>query len=480
MSYKYRTVVSITDTDVKILQARMRRGVPVPFHSFVKARESPVDDSLQAALQEGLSSSVARVGHLVLLIPRRQVVVRQIRLPSQSVPELRRMVDLQVSHLTPFAREDIVTCHSIIEREPDGYSRVLVQAVQKDLVLGYLRLFADRKLSCHQVVLSSAGIGAWYKANAFSRREDKGRVVLVLDLDRRGSELCFLQDDRLLFSRYLAFGHEESRPEAISLFLEQVLLTTEAYHREHMGGPVSRFVVTSDADISWLKDRLGELDIAPAVDMISVRQQALDKHKKNHAGLFAEPVSWTALLGGLSEGLSKETDLIPREIIQIKSSTVKRREIIRFVIVLLGTLGVLWGSFNIDNFQKERNLSRLQTAVQAQQLSVNRAQENIQAIEALQDKLRSRTVLVDILSGLYEKVPEPIALRSLQLDLNGTIVLLGFGESRSAVNQFHNNLVGSAMFQNVALEYATERKRFKEEYVEFKILCQLSRFEKGE
>jgi len=46
------------------------------------------------------------------------------------------------------------------------------------------------------------------------------------------------------------------------------------------------------------------------------------------------------------------------------------------------------------------------------------------------------------------------------------------------VNQFHNNLVSSLMFQKVSLESATERKQYKEEYVEFKILCQLSRDEK--
>jgi len=141
-------------------------------------------------------------------------------------------------------------------------------------------------------------------------------------------------------------------------------------------------------------------------------------------------------------------------------------------------MGVLWAALNLENFQKERRLSRLQAVVQEQQVSVKRAQENIEAVEALQDKLHSRIVLVDILRGLYEQVPEPVSLRSLQLDPKGTMIVSGLGVSRSAVNQFHNNLVSSLMFQKVSLEYATERKQYKEEYVEFKILCQLSRDEK--
>ena len=480
MSLKYRTVIAVTDTDVKILQARMRRGVPVPFHSFVKPRQNASEDVLPAALLEGLSAPGSRAGHIILLVPRRQVLVRQVRLPSHSGQEIQRMVDLQVSHLTPFTREDIVTCHSILDRDPDGHARVLIQAVQKDIVFGYLRLLSDRKLSCQRVILSSSGISAWYKTNMCSR-QDKGRVAAVLDVDRRGSELCFMQDDSLLFSRYLAFGHEVERPEEAEVFLSQILLTMEAYRREAMGNPVSRFIVVSDAEFGRrLKELLGKhLEGVPDIELVSARQQALDKHKKNHPGLFSGAVSWTALLGGISESFSKEANLIPREIIQIKSSTVRRREMTRFMIVLLGTLGILWGAFNLDNFQKEKTLAQFKAALKDQQVEVKRAQENIQAVEALQNKLLSRTVLVDILQGLYGKVPEAIALRSLQLDPNGTIILLGFGESRSAVNQFHNNLVSSAMFQKVALEYATERKRFKEEYVEFKILCQLSGDEKG-
>jgi Tfp pilus assembly protein PilN len=478
MSNKYKTVLLITDTDIKILQAKAQRGGAEPFYSFVKARAHPSPEFLQSALREGLPASLKRIGQVVLLISRRQVLMLPARFPSHSGAEIQRMVDLQVSHLTPFAREEIVICHSVVDREPDGYARVLIQAAPQDLVLSYLRLLAGRNVPCHQVILSSVGVGAWYRKNVLAPGEDAGRVVAILDVDRRGSELCFLRDDTLLFSRYLPFGHEEESPEAMSSLAEQVLLTVEAYRRECMGGPISRCIIMSDADLSRVKDLINGLDIAPAVDLVSVRQRTLGKMRKPPAGLLAEPVSWTALLGALSDGLPKEANLLPGEIIRIKSSTLKRRARIRFVAVLLGTLGVLWGALNLDNFQKERKLAHLKDALQAQEVSVRKAQENIEAIEALQVKLRSRVVLVDILRGLYEKVPEPISLRSLQLDHKGTVILQGFGESRSAVNQFHNNLVSSAMFQNVALEYATERKQYKEEYVEFKILCQLSRDEK--
>jgi len=469
MSDIYKTVVSITDTDVKILQARVRRGEAVPFYFFVRDLDHSSPESLQAALREGLPASLTRIGHVVLLVSRREVLMRPVRLPSHSASEIQRMVDLQISHLTPFAREDLVICHTVTAKEPDGYSRVLIQAAPKGIVLSQISLLTARKVPCHQVVLSSFGVGAWSRRNLLSPRDAADHVVALLDVDRRGSELCFMRGGMLLFSRYLAFGHEDENPETRAAFLAQIFLTVKACRREGWGGSVARFIIISEADLAWMKERLQDPEISPAVEQVSVRQRVLERLKKNHGGLIPGSVSWTALLGGLSNGLSQETNLIPREIIQIKSSALKRREGIRFVIALLGMMGVLWAALNLENFQKERRLSRLQAVVQEQQVSVKRAQENIEAVEALQDKLHSRIVLVDILRGLYEQVPEPVSLRSLQLDPKGTMIVSGLGVSRSAVNQFHNNLVSSLMFQKVSLEYATERKQYKEEYVEFKI-----------
>ncbi len=473
MKDKYRSTFEITDGQVKILQARIQRGLPVVFRSFVKDITETTPEELPAIVKEGAGTH-SKGGRLILVIPRRFVTVKLMSLPSDSPAEIQRMLDLQIHQQIPFAREDIVYCHAIVGQDAQGYSKILVQIVQKEIVERYLNVLSSAHLSCQNVVLTSIGILSWYRANILARVQHKNDAVIILDIDRSCSELCIVQGDRLLFSRYLPFGHQDILKGGGGDYLQQIQMTVETYARERMGSALSRFYILSDRPVVSLQRQL-ETSGIPGVEVISPRGISM-RQKKDRQPQFTdqEDLSFTASLGCLGLPVFEGMNLIPAEIIQSKSSKVKRKELFKFWAVLTSACILLWVAFNLDNYQKGRQLAAMKAEIKAIQPDVRKAEETIQSIEFLKDKIQDRTILVEIIKRLFLQVPEPISLRSLQLDHQGTIILLGFGESRSSVNQFHNNLVDSAIFQKVALEYATERKRFKEEYVEFKIVCQLS------
>jgi len=83
--------------------------------------------------------------------------------------------------------------------------------------------------------------------------------------------------------------------------------------------------------------------------------------------------------------------------------------------------------------------------------------------------------MVDIIHRLYRLTPENVSYRSLSIDENDNLTIQGISEKRVDVNEFQKNLIGSPLFKDVNLKYATQRRVFEGEITDFKITCQIVR-----
>jgi hypothetical protein len=84
------------------------------------------------------------------------------------------------------------------------------------------------------------------------------------------------------------------------------------------------------------------------------------------------------------------------------------------------------------------------------------------------------STVVDIIKEFYGILPGEMSLKALSLDRTGALVIEGLAQTGSEVNKLQNGLVNSPLFKEVNLQYATKRRRFNEEYTDFKIICRLA------
>jgi len=464
--------IEFTDSHVKLLELRWARG-----HHIVTQFESvrlrgPEPEALDQALSQLVSGR--NFSGVAALIPGRYAILKQITLPSHSDDEIENMLSLQINHLGPFPREEIVFGHIVLDKDLQGYSRVLVVVVQKENILFFLKALQKQSLMPRHLFLGSQGILTWYLFQKRVAKLTDAACVMIADVDDDNTEVCFCHHDKLFFSRNIRFGSRDMTGEKMEAFLEQIGLTLGAYLKENMGPDITRNVVIANTDARiQLAQKLEEYYRVPVDVLTSLDHVIWDKS----IGLSPEKkiggLSLTRSLGFLLGRGHAFVNLIPQEVVHTQASRIRRRTILRFTLMLLltGLLGL--GVLGAKIYKNKQHLQTIEIELRQTESRVEAAKKEIDLLRNFASQRQQRILFVDIFRELYQLTPGGINFQVLELNNQRVLSIQGNASSGSDVNLFQNRLVESPIFQEVNLQYATQRVRFRQEYTEFKIVCQL-------
>jgi len=469
------TTIEISEFHIKLLQV-LRQGGRI---RLVRHQAKQIADSSFEGIVNLLSSMVddkVRESHIIGIIPRSQSMVRYFSLPSHSGQELSKMISLQIGNQTPYAKEDIVFDHSLISKNPDGYSKVLAAIVHKEVTQKYLDVFKKCQLTLNSLTLSSSsivnGFYHWQKAV----KKENIALLMVINVDTSDSEICFCFDGKLLFSRNIHFGAKDLGGDFQNDFVREVSLTLESYRKENLGSLPSRVVLISSFHESiFLKEKIFE-EIRIPVDIIDL-YRVFPKMKDCFIPILSEGdyFSSSSSLGAVFRGPQKPFDLLPKkenETRKIKAQQVMWLQLIGLFFVA-GCLIVAAFSFNL--YQEKIVSKKLEMQHQQLRPRVEEVRTKKNRIADIKNYLVSVPSMVDIIHRLYRLTPENVSYRSLSIDENDNLTIQGISEKRVDVNEFQKNLIGSPLFKDVNLKYATQRRVFEGEITDFKITCQIVR-----
>ena len=95
-------------------------------------------------------------GHIpaAVLLPRRDVIIRQVNLPGVTDDDLTSAINLQIDSLHPFAEDDIVHCFARIGKTPS----ILVGITRREVMERYANLFAEAGIKIASFTFSAAAI----------------------------------------------------------------------------------------------------------------------------------------------------------------------------------------------------------------------------------------------------------------------------------------------------------------------------------
>src|SRR3990167_988360 len=156
------TAIEITDTHIKLIQAQRLRHAGSLTHCDFKELPEPTDPAVSKVLSQMIKAARIKPSTVTAVIPRRFAILRHLSLPSHADSEIRKMVELQIAKQIPYPREDVVLDYLIIEKQPSGYSKVLIVAVHKDVINRYLKIFKDAGVNLNSLTLSSVGLLGWF------------------------------------------------------------------------------------------------------------------------------------------------------------------------------------------------------------------------------------------------------------------------------------------------------------------------------
>jgi Tfp pilus assembly protein PilN len=479
------TTVEITETHVKWFQARQQRSGNLLSYASIKKleknfTESSVEDVARVLKEITLPKEVEKEG-VVVIIPRRVVILKQLSLPALAQDDLAKMIALQITNLMPYAREDVIFDFSVIEQTA-GYTKALVAIVHKDIVHKYLAAMEAVGVVVAKCVLSSIGISGWFFTQQQKTKAGVGAgnlapaAVALIHIDDSHAEICFCADGKLLFSRSINGGIKDLTAGNMPMFIEQIGLTLGAYKNEGLGKEIRKiFILSKSAGASLLQEKLKEYYQVPVEAVTPLDDLSCEKNFSLSSLGASQEVAAAASFGFLLGDVSKTINLLPAAVLDTKRAHLRRRLGMRVAVMAVAAFALGVAALQMGIHQKESYLKDIKNKIKGTKSATAAAEKRIQLLRFVKEETGARLFVVDVIKELYDLTPQEISFRLVALSSQGMLDIQGFAETGAGVNLFQRRLAGSPFFKGVALENATKTRRFgQEEFTNFKITAQLA------
>jgi Tfp pilus assembly PilM family ATPase len=467
-------VIEITDTHVKLVQTKKLRGQPVVSHCAIKALHDFTDGEIINTLVNLARSRNVQSDQILFVIPRKFAILKFLHMPSHNIAEIKKMVGLQLVNQIPYALEDVVFDCEVIEKEASGYAQVLAVVVHKEVCQRYWDIFRKAGLQLSSATLSSSGLVNWLNFQVTRRKDVVSGVTAIINIDMVQSEVCFCENGKLIFSRHISYGSKDVDADNFIALMNQIDLSLRAYQNETKRGIVTQIIIVSAiAEIVMLKSRL-EHDYKISVRVMTPLENFLAQKNASFPSLTDQPGVSVAV--GLGLGMSEPKavlNLAPQEIEHKKKSQRIKSEWIVFFALLVAVILLIASIPGADYFRQNAKLKRLEEAVKAQDAQVKAAEAKIDQVNALDAEIKGRIKVPDVIAEINRLLLPEISLRAIYLSPDGKLILQGYSQTSAAVNTFQGQLLKSNLFKEMNLEFATKRRIFDVDVVEFKIVSQL-------
>lgn len=480
MRKEITTVVELTETHLKLVQSKDTPQGKILTQILFKELTSGSEEATVNSLRDLLSEVKIGPDELICVLPRNQATVRMLKLPSQETSEIDNMVNLQIAKYTPYNREDVIVDYLIVGKDVEGYTQILLVIVHKDVVNRYINIFRAAKLILRQLTLGSQGICDLYlyyqhKLHLTTEKE----AVVILDIDRIDTEICFYCQGNLVFSRALQFGNQEINEERISSFLEELRLTLSAYQNERFGSAVKRLVLTSASqNLEALSKRI-ESELSLEVEIINPQLELLkDKGVDLPLSWLKGEVSANAVLGLALQKPEKPLNLLPTTVLAEHQELTKSKQALYSITLSAVVIGLVLLGVLVKIYRESQYLQIISRSIEANGKKAREAEQMLKKIELIQERLFSGIASIDIIYELYQRFPQRMSLSMLDVEENGNILIEGSSLLMADVFDFQSRLEKSPRFKNVEVKFASKRNSSAGEVTDFKITCQVEKKER--
>lgn len=175
-------------------------------------------DGIREAVEDGRVES----RNAVVAVSGHSVIVKKVRVPSQTQEELEEAIHWEAEQYIPFDINEVHLDFQILDRSADDRQMdVLLVAAKKDLVDDYLQIVSEAGLT-----LSCIDVAAFAVENAFEANYDhsEGENVALVNVGAEVININVMHDGVPAFARDIATGgnrHTEEIQKALSIDFEQ-------------------------------------------------------------------------------------------------------------------------------------------------------------------------------------------------------------------------------------------------------------------
>jgi len=310
--------VEIGSDWLKIAQKDRPNGKALCHVNLLKLAQ--VKEDVSTAIAGSFRTLQINTQFVVACIPRHLVTVRMLELPATDPEEISDMIDLQVGKQTPYAKEDIVFAHKIVETGASGYTKVMLAIVTRSIVGERIDALTKAGLIVKRIAISSEGVCNWFRANYLAGvTRQSAQTVILVDVDSNYSDFIVMRKGKMVFSRSILIGANHLTQDAADWhgkFAGELKQSLERYQSGEKNVEIITKVYLSGSGPN-IKGLDGILASALGAD-VEKTDQLKNLHSRNISEIMRVEnlrfVSVTQILGVAMEDEEPCMDLTPNEL----------------------------------------------------------------------------------------------------------------------------------------------------------------------
>ena len=371
----------------------------------------------------------------ILIIPRYQVTLRFIELPSVDSSEIKNMAEFQALKELPYSKEEIITSFRNMGSYKKGFSYIMLAIAKRQLIEDMMK---ERKARPESIALETEALYLYLLKKEVIKYD---KVSLVLDIHKDYSEIMVTDKTKPVFSR--GFRNEAG-------LMEEINRSLLFYKRDKANKDIEEVFVTypSSLSIDNVRPYMKEYFSVP----VNFHEYKKDSNNLNFP--FA-------------------IELLPGEYIEKRVNKENMRQAF-FTYFLLLVTAVMLASLFIFRMHEKNNLINMLTK-KDNEIRKDAGQLNtfLKKTDMLKSQSSEGELIISILKESYELVPGDIVISGLNYDGKDVLYYKGNARDMPGVFNFIKILEKSKYFKKVEVKYATMKKVGNQELADFNIACRV-------
>lgn len=433
--------------------------------SFMKL--SQIKESVSDAISKIFRDLKLNKNTVLACIPRHLVTVRILELPSTDPKEIADMIELQIGKQTPYAKEEIVFSHRIIDAEREGYTKVMLVIAMRSLIKERVVALEKVGIDARRACLSSEGVYSWFGGVELPRLQDDSGAIIIVDIDSNYSDFIVVYKGRFSFTKNILIGANNLIDEGERYqekFVDELRRSIDLYYEEAKGLRAAKlFLLGASKNIPDLANILSA--------RLDIPCQILDTAKFIRIEEDCKFISATPLVGLAMKYNALQFDLMPNEMRIKKRVEEKKKYLTMAGILFIAIFTMLTFLLFIHIYNKNTYKAQLEDKLAKIKDGAQGIDRMRRLITLGQERLDANGDCLAMLSGLYEVMPKEIYLTSVDIERKKQLTIKGRAPVMSDVFKFVGVLESSHYFKNVKNTYATTKKEDNYEYTDFEIIC---------
>lgn len=455
--------VEIGERWLKIMVAR--QGAP---QCLLRPVQGLSDEQVTQALTAMLKELKVKPRPVALCLPRNQVTVRNLHLPSQDPKEIAQMIELNIVRMVPYRKEEILSNYRLLGVDDIGYSKIMLAIVHRDLVKRHVDILEGAGLSVERVSLSSHASWLWMAArhgHTFAESD----LVLLLDLEAGYIDFLLCSRKALFFSRSIAIEADQLTDEAgLARLLNEINQSLEIFQNEEMNRrPAKVFVGGAETPMPMVEKAIKEglnLPVSRVAGPVKSRPEAPGP---------AAGCSLNALAHLIDGDADQELSFVLPELQIRQSLKEKTRELILIGSVSLYVIIALMGFFMSRLHHQQNYLDSLRQRSASIEQEIGDLVSQSRRVEVVKNYLTTRELPLRYLAELQKIIPAEVALDFMSVDEQQRGVLRGQALQLSDVFKLITSLENSRYIEQVDTKYTRRKKVRETEITEFELVMRV-------